>query len=187
MKLYRFSPIQTKAELLEAIEYVHVACHNLCKQTLGEYLPVAGNIGIFCHYDEEFDYLVKLRNELVDVNDNWNEKYYRLHEPISIADKDGIPGAIYTHLYIRRSDPYRGQVGDLDFVMQPEKFSPLKKSLLDGVILKGARAFDRPELDMIELYNPDIDVLSYVHTHTMGDNMRIQEKSSMPDIVTSMY
>lgn len=175
MKLYRFSPIRTKAELLDAVEYVHAACHSLCQQTLGEYLPVAGNIGIFCHYDDEFDRLVELRNELADVNDSWNEKYYRLHEPISIAEKDGIPAATYTHLYIRRADPYRGQVGDADFVMSPETFTPLKKSLLDGVKIKGARAFDRPELDMIELHDPDIDVLSYVHTHTMEDNMRAQE------------
>jgi hypothetical protein len=176
MKLYRFSSIQTKEELLKAIKHVHFACHQLCKQTLGEYLPVAGNVGVFCHYDDEFGRLIRMRDELADVNDNWNQKYYRLHEPIIIPAKGDIPEATYTHLYIRRADPYRAQVGDADFVLKPEKFAPLKQSLLDGVELKGARAFDRPELDMIELHDPDVDALAYVHTHTMEDNMKIQRE-----------
>lgn len=175
MKLYRFSPIQTQEELFKAIEYVHFACHELSKQTFGEYLPVAGNIGIFCHYDDEFDRLIKMRDELAGANDNWNQKYYRLHKPITIPAKDGIPETTYTHLYIRRADPYRAQVGDADFVLKPEKFVPFKQSLLDGAKVKGARAFDRPELNMIELYDPDVDTLSYVHMHTMEDNMKAQE------------
>jgi hypothetical protein len=175
VRLYRFSPVRTKEELFEAIEYVHFACHKLCKQTFREYLPVAGNIGIFCHYDDEFDRLVKMRDELADVNDNWNQKYFRLHESIVVPAKGDVPETTYTHLYIRRADPYRAQVGDADFVLRPEGFVPLKQSLLDGVKVKGARAFDRPELNMIELYDPDVDALAYVHTHTMEDNMKAQE------------
>ncbi len=178
MKLYRFSPIQTEAQLRQAIEYVHRACHALSLHTFDEYLPVAGNIGIFCHYEDELTYLVGVRDQLADVHDNWNQKYYRLHQPISIPAQGGVPEATYTHLYIRRPDPYRAQVGDADFVLGPEKFGPFKQSLLDGTKVKGARAFDRPGLDMIELYDPDVDALSYVHTHTMEDNMRMQERKS---------
>lgn len=177
MKLYRFSPIKDQEQLIKAIEYTHFACQKLCKQILSKYLPVAGNVGIFCHYQDEYDLLVKLRDELSDVNDNWNKKYYRLYKPIVIHAKGGVPKTTYTHLYIRRADPYRAQVGDADFVMNTTIFKPLKESLLEGTKINGIRAFDRPDLDMLELHNPDIDVLSYVHTHTMEDNMRIQKIS----------
>ena len=175
MKLYRFSPIKTEVQLREALAHVHAECSKLCNEKIGGYLPVAGNIGIFCHYDDEFDELIKLRNQLVDINDNWNQKYYRLHKPLTIPEKDGVPAATYTHLYVRRPDPYRSQVGDADFVMPVDQFKPLKQSLLAGEKKEGVRAFDRPELDMIELHDPDIDALSYVHTHTMEDNMRRQK------------
>ena len=52
MKQYRFSPIKNKSELLNAIAYTHFACHALCKQTFGHYVPIAGNIGIFCHFED---------------------------------------------------------------------------------------------------------------------------------------
>ena len=32
--------------------------------------------------------------------------------------------------------------------------------------------FDRQDLDMIELYNPDVDVLGYVSTKTMSEKVR---------------
>ena len=32
---------------MEAIEHIHFACHLLYKQTMGKYLPVAGNVGYF--------------------------------------------------------------------------------------------------------------------------------------------
>ena len=60
MNLYRFSPINSKEELLEAIRHTHLECHKLCKQSLGKYLPAAGNVGIFCHYDKEYEYLTDL-------------------------------------------------------------------------------------------------------------------------------
>ncbi len=61
MKLYRFSPIKNQAKLEEAIQHIHFACFQLCKQALGRYLPVAGNVGVFCHYDDEYAYLTELR------------------------------------------------------------------------------------------------------------------------------
>ena len=61
MKLYRFSPIKTKEDLFEAIKHVHFECYKLCKQSFGYYLPNAGNMGIFCHYEDEYDNLIKIR------------------------------------------------------------------------------------------------------------------------------
>mgnify|MGYP001615172668 FL=1 len=163
MKLYRFSPIQEKTQLIKAIQHIHVACHTLCKQSMGRYLPAAGNIGVFCHYDDEYAYLTKLREELTDSSDSVNGKYFRLHTPIVIPAKGDIPATIYTYLYIRKPDPSKHQVGDVDFYLEQEKYAEFKKSLLDGKVIKGARVLlNRPDLDYIELYDPDIDAWGYI-------------------------
>lgn len=166
MKLYRFSPMRDKKGLMEAIEHIHFSCHQLCKKAMGKYLPVAGNIGVFCHYDEEYQHLIKIREELTIASNSFNQKYFRLHEPIVIPAKKGVPETTYTHLYIRKPDPYRAQVGDLDFYLEPEIYQELKKSLLKGKIIKGARIFGRTE-DMIELFDPDIDACAYISTKKM--------------------
>lgn len=177
MKLYRFSPIKDREQLLEAIRYIHVACHKLCHQSFGNYLPNSGNIGIFCHYDNEYDRLVEIRKELTGSSDNFNQKYFRLHEPIAIPAEGDIPEATYTYLYIRKPDPYRYQVGDLDFYLEQSQYDELKLSLLNGTSkIKGARTLDRTDLDMIELYDPDIDVLGYVSTHKMTEKVRIKQQ-----------
>ena len=173
MKLYRFSPIKNKSQLQKAIAHTHFACYELCKQAFGKYLPNAGNIGVFCHYDDEYEFLTKLRKELTVSSDNINQKYFRLHNPIIIKAKGDVPRTTYTHLYIRKPDPYRSQTGDLDFFLEPKKYAELKKSLLDGAKIRGARVFDRPDLDMIELLDPDIDALAYVSTEMMTKKVRV--------------
>ena len=174
MKLYRFSPIKSKEELFEAIKHIHFEVHKLCNQTFGKYLENAGNMGVFCHYDEEFIFLKKLRETLCEPSDNPDQKYFLLHNPIIIPEKDGVPETTYTHLYIRRPDPYRHHAGDVDFYLDPKEYEKLKKSLFDGKKLHGARVFERPDLDMIELYNPDFDVLSYVSTEMMTEKVRVK-------------
>ena len=163
MKLYRFSPIQEKTQLIKAIQHIHVACHTLCKQSMGRYLPAAGNIGVFCHYDDEYAYLTKLREELTDSSESIKGKYFRLHKSIIIPAKGDVPKTVYSYLYIRQPDPYRYQVGDVDFYLESEKYVELKQSLLDGRVVKGARVLpNRPDLDLIELYDPDIDACGYI-------------------------
>lgn len=174
MKLYRFSPIEDKEQLLEAIKYAHFACHKLCKQSIGTYLPNAGNMGVFCHYDDEYEQLVAIREEITETSDNPDQKYFKLHEPIVVAAQDNVPETTYTHLYIRRPDPYRHHVGDVDFYLEKQQYDELKQSLVDGKQISGARVFPRNDLDMIELYDPDIDALGYVSTNTMTEKVRIK-------------
>lgn len=174
MKLYRFSPIQNRGELLDAIEYIHFACYQLCKNSFGEYLPNAGNLGVFCHYNEEYERLVKLREELCESSDDPNQKYFKLHQPLTIASKKDVPEITYTHLYIRKPDIYRAQVGDIDFYLEQSQYDELKHRLLASGVVRGARVFSRQDLDMIELFNPDIDALGYVSTNTMTKKVRIK-------------
>lgn len=163
MNPYRFSPIQDKTQLMEAITYIHVACHELCKQTMGKYLPVAGNIGVFCHYDDEYEFLKKLQAELVDLSKSVYGKYYWLHESIVIPARDDVPETTYRYLYIRKPDTNKDQVGDVDFYLESEKHAALKQSLFDGKLINGARVLaNRPELDFIELFDPNVDAWGYV-------------------------
>lgn len=174
MKLYRFSPIESKEQLLAAIKYIHEACYKLCKQSFGYYLPNAGNVGVFCHYDDEYERLTKLRQEMTEPSDNPDQKYFKLHEPIVIPAQGDISEAIYTYLYIRKPDPSRHHVGDVDFYLESGEYSTLKQSLLDGKEIPGARIFPRADLDMIELYDPDVDALGYVSQKTMTEKVRVK-------------
>ena len=174
MKLYRFSPIESKELLQAAVAYTHFACYKLCKQSFGHYLPNAGNMGLFCHYDNEYEQLVAIRKELTEPSDEPNQKYFKLYNPITIPAQDDVPETTYTHLYIRRPDPYRHHVGDVDFYIEPDQYAELKQSLLAGKTINGARMFPRNDLDMIELYDPDVDALGYVSTSTMTEKVRIK-------------
>lgn len=178
MKLYRFSPIRSKEQLLEAIKHMHFEAHKLCKQSFGKYLPNSGNAGIFCHYAGEYEILIKIRKELTELSDNPNQKYFRLRDPIIILAHDDVPETIYTHLYIRRPDPYRHHVGDIDFCLEPAEYKKLKQLLLAGKKIKGARVFERPDLDMIELYDPDVDVLAYVGTRITSEMARVKQSEA---------
>lgn len=175
MKLYRFSPIKTKEELLEAIKFTHFACYRLAKQSFGKVFPNAGNIGIFCHYDDEYEFLTKLRQEMTISSENYNQKYFRLHKPIVIPSENGVPETTYEFLYIRRPDPYRHYIGDIDFYLKPDQYRKLKTEMQNGLKIKGARIFDREDLDMIELYDPDIDALGYISFDEMTKLVHVKQ------------
>lgn len=174
MKLYRFSPVTTHADLLEAIRHIHIECFKLCKASLGEYLPVAGNITFFCHYDDEAVAMTALRKVMTESSDNPNQKHFKLHEPIVIPMEGDMPETTYTHLYIRKPDIYRAQVGDIDFVMESDRYEKTKAELEAGKVIAGARVFPRDDLDMIELFNPDADVLGYISVPTEAEKVRIK-------------
>jgi hypothetical protein len=162
MQLYRFSPILDQDQFRQALRYIHESCHKLCQQTLQQSLPAAGNIGIFCHYDQEYKFLTKVREQLTNPSIHLSHKYYQLHTPITFEATATTPSVTYEYLYIRHPDPYRSQVGDIDFYLEPAKYALLKASLLHNQDVSGVRLFERAEPDMIELCDPDIDALAYV-------------------------
>jgi len=171
MYSFRFSPIKNQIGLLKAIEYIHFETHRLCKQNMGYYLPVAGNVGVFCHYEEEYKNLITLRKELTEESDSWNQKYFRLHKPIIIPAGHNIPETTYTYLYIRKPDQNNHRVGDVDFYLEPSKYKKLKESLLSGIVIKGVEIFKRTDLDLIRLSDPDSDVSSFVGKKIMAENV----------------
>jgi hypothetical protein len=161
MKLYRFSPIANEESLFETIRHIHQSTHKLCLKAYGEYLPVRGTMVIFCHYENEYEYLGDVLDKLTDKKDSFNGKYYKLREPIEMPKIDDVPTATYHWLYIRKPDPWRGQVGDIDFILHPEKAYTKLKAKLQKAETKNMRLFPRDDLDLIELHDPDIDVLAY--------------------------
>ncbi len=175
MKLYRYSPINDKSEMIRAAHHIHIQCNELCYKALGKYLPNSGNMGIFCHYDDEYHALTEIRKQITEASDNINQKYFRLHEPITFDQKNDIPQTSYTHLYIRKPDPYRHHVGDVDFYLSPDDYGDLKNRLLNGETIRNARIFPRNDLDMIELYHPDYDVLGYISTEVMTKKVHLKQ------------
>ncbi|OHA61959.1 MAG: hypothetical protein A2117_00120 [Candidatus Wildermuthbacteria bacterium GWA2_46_15] len=173
MEPYKFSPIENKEQLLEAIKYTHFKCFELCKKNFGRYLPVAGNIGIFCHYDNEYKLLTELREQLTDKSDNWQQKYYRLHKPIIIPTHRDVPDTVYTYLYVRGPDQHN-EVGDVDFVLNGKEYQELKDSLLRGKKIKGIEILNRPDLDLIKLFDPEIDTLSFIGTEYIAENVKVK-------------
>lgn len=167
MRLYRFSPIHNQKQLFGALQHIHYACGNLCHELIGECLPNAGNLGLFCHYNDEYETLIRFRQELTEDSDNPQQKYFRLHRPIKFEATENIPETTYTHLYIRKPDPYRHHVGDVDFYLSPSQYNQYKSRIeaTDGI--EGIRIFPRRDLDMIELHDPDYDVLGYISTSQM--------------------
>ncbi len=169
MKLYRFSPITTRETLLDAIRHIHIEAYKLCWNTFQKHLPNSGNVGVFCHYETEYEYLTGLRKEITEASENYNQKYFRLHNPIIETATPEIPKTKYEFLYIRQPDPYRHHVGDIDFFLPENEYQMFKSEIEAGKKLAGARVFPSPHLDMIELFHPDSDVLAYVSTTRMTD------------------
>jgi hypothetical protein len=132
MQLYRFSPIYNHDELLKAIHHIHYACYILAKKVGMHDIQNNGNIGVFCHYDDEYDKLIALRDEMVDgTTDKPHQKYFPLRTPIVIPARDHIPESTYTHLYIRKPDPYRHHVGDIDFSLTDNDYNALKSIVVN--------------------------------------------------------
>lgn len=166
MTTHHFPPIQNESDLRKRIIHIHTSCFTLCKLILGHHLPVAGNIGIFSHDEDEYKRLLDIQHTLTDKTKSVYGKYFLFHSPIVIPAKDDLPEATYTYLYIRKPDINKPHAGDVDFYMEPEKYTTLKTSLLEEAIKPGMRVLNRTDLDLIELYKDNIDALAYIGMNT---------------------
>ena len=151
-KLFRFSPIKTKENLFDAINYVSKEMGNLCKKITGTEYPIAC-LTIFSHYPGEFENLKEIAFSLGNLDSEANGPYVKLTNPIQLKSNK------LDLLRIRNPDPYRYQVGCGDF--EVPDYKEFKKTFL---IKKSdnLRLISRPEYDMIEFFDPDFDVLAYV-------------------------
>lgn len=151
-KLYRFSPIETEKELHEAVVYVSEKVTELCKKITGEEFSI-DSLTIFSHYSKEFESLKQTAINMGELESEHNGPYVKLNNPIKLKNNK------LSMLRIRQPDPYRMQVGCNDFSVSSykefkERFLSSKKDNL--------RLIERPDYEMIEFFDPDFDVLSYV-------------------------
>ncbi len=152
MKLYRFSPINSKEELLEAVNYAALKTTELCKKITGEEYPIA-TLTIFSHYPDEFERLKEAALSMGSLESENNGPYVRLNEPIQ------LPNNQLNLLRIRKPDPYRMQVGCCDF--EVKNYQEFKDKYLDHHS-NNLRVIERPEYEMIEFFDPDFDVMAYM-------------------------
>ena len=167
MGSYRFSPINNSSDVFRALEYIHTEGHRICRKILGVYLPIAGNIGIFCHDDEEYARLTDIRKTLTDEQMNWNHKYYKLLTPLTFPVLNDIPKTTYTLLYVRKPEANEIRVGDVDFYLPPKQYKKLKESVLSGTI-HGASMLERQDLDLVRLNDPSSDVSVFVGSYDLS-------------------
>lgn len=163
-----------RKKLLDIIAVVHQGCFEICKDSLGKYLPVAGNIGIFCQTEDDFQMFTRVREEITEPSINPNQKYFRLKEPIVLPTVNGIPETTYTYLYIRKPSPDSPELGDVDFVLPANEYVALKQRILSGEKIKGAQIYNRPGWDNIEIRDSQIKALTYVSTQEMAEKVRIK-------------
>ncbi len=152
MQLYRYSPIKTKEQFLEAISYVAEKNLELCEKVVVVRFPIT-SLTVFAHYRDEYEHLKVLLEGMGDFVGDTNGPRIALHEPIVLGDN------AVTHLRVRNPDPYRAQVGCVDFDVS--NYVTFKKDFLASH-LENLRLLVRHEYELIEFFDPDYDVLAYV-------------------------
>jgi hypothetical protein len=149
--LYHFSPISSKKELFDAVDYVIEQSLLLSQKVINQELPI-DYLTVFAHYEAEYDKLVEIVKELGELSEANNGIKVALNEKITNR------GQNIGHLRIRQPDPYRAQVGCCDFSVQ--NYKDFKQTHLSGN--KNLRLIQRPNYEMIEFFDPDFDVLAYI-------------------------
>ncbi len=151
-KLYRFSPINSKEELFEAVDYIASKTTELCKKITGDEYPIS-SLTVFAHYPDEFEKLKTVLFQLGELDHENNGPFVKLHQKIKLPNNE------LELLRVRQPDPYRMQVGCNDF--EVSHYEDFKRKYLDKNP-NNLRSIKRPEYEMIEFFDPDFDVLAYV-------------------------
>lgn len=151
MNLYRFSPIASEDVLKTAIHHVVEQELVLAEKTVGTGLPIT-YLTIFAHFEQEYQDLTRIIQGWGETSDANNGVKVLLAKPIAQN------GQTIHEIRVRKPDPYRAQVGCCDFGVQDyEDFK--SKNLPHNPNL---RLIVRPSYDMLEFFDPDVDVLAYV-------------------------
>lgn len=151
MNSYRFSPIENKEALIEAVKYIASQTSALSHKIIDKSFPIT-SLTIFAHSDDEYSRLIKILSELGSPYNENNGPRVLLHEPIVAGEN------VITHLRIRKPDPERPQAGCNDFDTDYEAF---KKDYLT-IRSSNLRLIERTDYEMIELFDTDLDVLAYI-------------------------
>ena len=163
-------------KLYERIGAIHIDCFTLIKNTFGYYLPVSGNIAVFCQSEDEYDKFLLERELITKVSDDPKQKYFELKEPVEIAGRADFPATTYTHLYIRKPDTtdYGKFKGDVDFIVGNEEYRSLVKEVTARKYGTQVVMYDRPGWDTIQITAKGIKSVAYVSTIEMAIKARFK-------------
>ena len=152
MQQYRFSPNTSTEQLHEAVVYICNSANSLFSTITNEKVSIT-SVSVFAHYPNEFEFLKNTVVEMGTFVGDTNGPRVALTQPIVVGENT------ITHLRIRQSDPYHGQVGCVDFDVP--SYAVFKENFL-GTHPNNLRLLVRPEYELIECFDPNVDVLGYV-------------------------
>jgi hypothetical protein len=162
-----------QSRLIDQVTHIYYECAQLTYDSIGYIPETAGNVAIFCQTDEEYNSFQELVIHLVKPSDNPAQKYFQLINPISIEGRGEIPPTILSWLYIRKPSKDTPEAGDIDFVLEQEKYDKLKEQTDNGDIHNGS-IYKRAGWDMVELKNPNYDCIPYITILTMAEKVRLR-------------
>ena len=118
---------------------------------------------IFTHSDQEYQLLDTEAQSLgSEVKNTEMGKVYLLHEAI-----ETVAGPLRI-VKVRKPDPKRPEQGDADFTLAD--YQAFKKAHLHE---SGYKLITRPDMEMIELADPQFDVLAYFSHPTLAEVLGI--------------
>jgi hypothetical protein len=169
MKLYRFSPIDNQAQLIEAVEYIAQDVAKLYFKSTGEmFNDLIESLTVFSHYPEEYDNLKDIVKRLGEPYNENNGPRIKLHQPIVVKlgkVEENSKYENYTtnvkYIRIRKPDPYRMQVGCAD-IKDDFDSQDFESAVAWPDEDKSPRLIKRREYNMLEFFDPDVDVLGYI-------------------------
>ena len=156
---------------------MHREAVRLIREAFAHDFALAGNVGIFSQNQEEYDRLLTLSRGLTEPSDDSARKYFLLRQPIVVESSDDAPGAIYTHLYIRKPDPsaYGQHSGDIDFVVSPEELEQILAGVDAGSYPDNVATYEQAGVGtMVEVSGKDQGILAYVCTEEMAEAVRFR-------------
>lgn len=162
--------------LYEICQQLHVESYALSKTILGKYFQNAGNIGIFCQNELEFEEFNLVKGQLTYATTNENLKYFELIKPIVIDPIMDIPTTTYTHLYIRKPDttPYGKFRGDIDFYTSQDELEEIVMKVTSGK-LEGAEIYHQKGVgDLVQIHKEGISTVAYLSTKRMTIDIRVK-------------
>jgi hypothetical protein len=115
MKLYRFSSIDSKAELIDAINHVAAQCTWLYFNHVNE-IPMIRSLTIFAHYDKEYHLLKDIASEFDKPHNENNGPRFKLTHPLvthcGILETNQKPRKVFQTIdyygFAAQSVPYAG-------------------------------------------------------------------------------
>jgi len=162
--------------LLDRISTLHISAYKITTALLHTELANAGNIGIFCQDDEEYEYFLGLQKEIALVNQNPLQKYFPLKKSIVLPSPITRRSIYYTHLYIRKPDPsiYGRNLGDIDFYVSQKDYDEIKSRVELGLLRNTDMYLQTGVGELIQIQDIENRVLAYISTRDITEKIRFR-------------